>query len=257
MSEVPRDQKIQARERELARDIKLALRGWATAPHKLGPLLEEWENISSRDILVESANYISAQLSQPPPLDTSIPDDSADFQKLLDFMNEFRAMFSFRIKEYEDAMRFSDARISYEDVLKPEKYAFVTLLKAMAFARMGKLEDALTILERRQAQEEALDHLTAISSREALNVPVVDPKTTVAVNSDANGAVRACHDLHIAVLIALGREKEARLGCKQMPDGAERLRNFNHFSKRMRVDNIGDTVVEGWAPNPAEITRKV
>ncbi|KAJ3025316.1 UNVERIFIED_CONTAM: hypothetical protein HDU68_007251 [Siphonaria sp. JEL0065] len=212
---------------------------------------------------------------------TSTAATMAEWTELKDFISVFLAIMSFRRHNFEETLRLLDTTANYQLVLKTNKFAFLTLLKAKSFCELRQPDEALRTLTMRQSQEDALTQIgnIHISKDEPATPPHLSPNprshgkledisntnnnsdySLVSDNgnlADGPASIYACHDLHIMILERIGREDEAKDLFKDVKsDGSKRPQIFKDFIKKVRIEDIGNNLIFEWMPKSNELTKR-
>ncbi|ORY51999.1 hypothetical protein BCR33DRAFT_712207 [Rhizoclosmatium globosum] len=211
------------------------------------------------------------------PASGSAPATIAEWSELKDWISVFLAIMSFRRHNFEETLRLLDTTANYQLVLKPNKFAFVTLLKAKSFCELRQPDEAVRILQMRQSQEDALSQIGQINissnkaelaknnslARSGKKPPSPDESKDDSPVENANLAdgptsIYACHDLHLMILERIGRDDEAKELFKDLKaDGSKRPTVFKDFVKKVRIEDIGNNLIDSWKPVPGELSRRI
>ncbi|KAI8618704.1 hypothetical protein BC830DRAFT_1107425 [Chytriomyces sp. MP71] len=209
-----------------------------------------------------------------------------EWVELKDWGSVFLAVASFRVGRFEDTLKMLDGITDYQVVLKPGRFAFLSLVKAKSFLELRQPEEAVRVLKMRQSQEDALSQIEHISvSKDERDIKVLrqaslstraahlrsegnghpSPSLSASRNfddaTDSLASVHACHDLHILLLanIADGRfEEDARELFKDVKgDGSKRPSSFKEFLKKASEEEVGNKLIEAWTPRSEELGRRM
>ncbi|KAJ3133269.1 hypothetical protein HK100_004530 [Physocladia obscura] len=178
-------------------------------------------------------------------------------------------------KDIAEALHLLDTTSNYQLVLRPNRFAFITLLKAKCFCELGQLDEALNFLNMRQSQEDALLQLNDLKVTKSLDRPESgstrnrNRAPSIAAGhaapeieenqSDTSDSIIACHDLHMLLLEKMGKEEDAKELFKDFKaDGSsKRPLQFKDFVKKTRCEDAGNFLIESWSPKPGELSRRL
>jgi hypothetical protein len=75
---------------------------------------------------------------------------------------------------------------------------------------------------------------------------------------DTSASIHVCHSLHVALLLLVDREAEAKEVLAAIKDdGApKRDTNLKEFVKHVKLDEIGKALVDSWVARPEELVKR-
>ncbi|KAI9352281.1 hypothetical protein DFJ73DRAFT_830441 [Zopfochytrium polystomum] len=177
------------------------------------------------------------------------------------FFTLLKAKCLLKLGHHSEAVKALSRRQSQEDALvQVEKVRHEDAVAGMGFTSIQKMpkNDGNTS-SRERVVPKSLSHIDRASSEDVPSASKSYSDVNNTVLADSVLSVRACHDLHVSLLISLGNEEEAKeLFAAVRNDGSKRgALTAREFAKRVKLDDVGKALIESWQANLYELQRKI